>query len=603
MQPTKITIKNFKSIKNISVDLSNLQNQTILLSGNNEDEEGADSNRTGKSNFIKALVWCMFGVSQVDDTNDEIIHYGESSCSVTITMDTCEIERTLKNKTQNFFYRKNGNDVAESNKDAQELFLKDLGINSKNSSVISNSIYLNSQANTLITATPAERLRIFTDWFNLNEFDNKVEKGKEEVKVLELERKGLEPFLNLETDSSKYEETLRNSRIQVNLINSQLTEHEDKQSTYNNFANLKTELLNLLHMSANAEIWNKNIQDAKVELATIDETAINEGEEFWKKEVELITSSLSSLVNSFNQLQKQASGYPLECPICANDVYYINGTLQEFDSVKVAEEIDRISKQIEEIKKKKNDYEIQLNNIRAKQLKIRDLKIQSSKALVIVDDARITELKEKTKEEPKDHRPVITQLKSRLGLLNQEIGRCENLIATSTSNKEKKERAEKRITEIDEELRLYELWIGKRQKVGLLQEIKSFKLTRSVTNLEVLANNYLKSLFRINSGISLTFTVKGIELEQEGGHPVSSMTGGEKARTAFAIALSLSKLYSTNLDLILIDEFFGALDKTGMQLTIDILNKIEGMKFVISHVPVECEHEIVLTKRNGETCL
>jgi hypothetical protein len=100
---------NFKSIKDIKLDLTKFKDKTVLIQATNEDDAGALSNRGGKSNLMKALVWGLFGVSFIEGTSDEITTYGEKETFVIVRFDTgAEIERRFKNKAQTFFYRKNG---------------------------------------------------------------------------------------------------------------------------------------------------------------------------------------------------------------------------------------------------------------------------------------------------------------------------------------------------------------------------------------------------------------------------------------------------------------------------------------------------------------
>lgn len=604
MQPIYIEIENFKTIKSLKLDLTEYLNKTTLISGENTDCEGAASNLTGKTNFMKAMVWCPFGIGVIDDSNDEIIHYGEKQCRVLQRYNNgIEIERVLKGKTQSFFYRMNGKDMCESNADAQAAFLKDIGITSKNSSVISNSIYLNSSANTIITCTPTERLKVLTDWFNLNEYDSKIEEGKEKVKELDYEMMGLRSVLELPVDLSDKEEKKIGVESDIKKAEEALVKLEVAQKDFNEFQTLKNELKSLLQLQTNIERQNREILEAKEKASTYDGNALIEGIRTYEGHVIELNTNMSKTKQEMDTLSRLLSGSKYSCPVCGTDLISTNGKLEEYDSKKATEQLAELKGKYSELDKQVNETKPKITELKKKQTELNNLNFIAVKPLQEVDTTRSDELQEKLKTEPRDWSGYIATYKQNLRNLNQDLGRLEQEIKTILDNRIKKEKAESRVTELDKEIKLYKLWIGDRQKPGLLHDIKMFKLTRSVTNLELITNNYLKSLFKINSGISLTFTSKGIDLKQEGDHPISSASGGERARMAFSIALALNKLYSTNLDLILIDEFFGALDQTGMQVTMEVLDKVAGMKFVISHVPCQCENEIELVKRNGVTSL
>jgi len=188
MQPVYIEIHNFKSIKDIKLDLTKFKDKTVLIQATNEDDAGALSNRGGKSNLMKALVWGLFGVSFIEGTSDEITTYGEKETFVIIRFDTgAEIERRFKNKAQTFFYRKNGKDESDSNKDAEALFLKDIGLDTKNKAIISNGVYLNTSVDNLISSTAGDRLKTMTEWFDLSRYDKAVEYARSKLKEWQTE--------------------------------------------------------------------------------------------------------------------------------------------------------------------------------------------------------------------------------------------------------------------------------------------------------------------------------------------------------------------------------------------------------------------------------
>jgi DNA repair exonuclease SbcCD ATPase subunit len=72
MKITSMKVENFLSFGKAEFDFDDAG--LVLVEGENQDDESAKSNGSGKSAMIDALVWCLFGTTLRGYENDEVIH-------------------------------------------------------------------------------------------------------------------------------------------------------------------------------------------------------------------------------------------------------------------------------------------------------------------------------------------------------------------------------------------------------------------------------------------------------------------------------------------------------------------------------------------------
>lgn len=610
MQITNVEIINFKSIAHIKLDLANLMDKTTLITADNRDEEGTKSNRSGKSNFTKAIVWCLFGIGSIDGTTDEVIRYGEKSCSVILKFDNgIEIERTLKGKAQTFYYRVNGVDKSDSNKDAEALFLQDIGLVEKNKAIISNGIYLNTSANNLISSTPGERLSIFTNWFGLNKYDDAVALVRDKAKEWEIELSQVDTIIEQSKDAESKIEQVKNSIRELQSNRSDLfkkkEELEQKQKIYDNYDAVRSQALSVKAQLDSLKEQNSEIEQAKKEISQYNIESL-------KKEQEIITKEINEFANKISDLKKEVRNAssqisePLVCPVCKSHLLTSGKELVQVSE----EENEKLIKFIAE-KKKELDALVEpdgskLDSIDKSIRQYYSLDRVASKELkgTAELESQLDKLMKSLGDKPENHAGTIRTYSQTIDSYNVDLGKHKSNYEHYSDLMEKAEEATIKAEELTEQLRLAELWAGKRTKTGLYHEIKSLQFSLILRNLELISNNIINNHFFIDSRIEIESTSKGIEIYQvveEERHPTSSMSSGERARVAFALALALKQLYSTKLDVIIADETFGSLDSTGMEFVMKTFDTFKGQKFVISHVPCNSEHQINLIKEKGIT--
>ncbi len=92
MIPSKLKMENFFSHKDSEIDFSKFS--SALLIGNTEGDYNK-SNGSGKSAVFEAILWCLFNKSRAA-MMDEIVRWGETTCSVTLTFKHSDSEYMVR---------------------------------------------------------------------------------------------------------------------------------------------------------------------------------------------------------------------------------------------------------------------------------------------------------------------------------------------------------------------------------------------------------------------------------------------------------------------------------------------------------------------------
>lgn len=622
LKPTFINAYNFRSFKKIELDLTPFLNKNVVITGENRDDPGADSNLVGKTNFLKMLKWVCFGTKFIEDPRNEVIRHGEKECVVRLGFGDIEIERRLKGANQQFFYRKKGISLADSNQDTQELFLQDLGVLKSDKvlkTIVNNGIYLNNKAETLLEATPAERISILTDWFDLKRYDQAIEKVREVQKQLEIKEAENQYEEVEENELETLQYRYKQIETDMGFIRASLQERRELQKARDNYQALLNQHQMLCEALKQDKEHNKEVEAAKAKYEELKKLGVKEkladveiSKKTLKDALKVRQEEYISTANKLEALEKQAEE-PLSCPRCNTDLYMGDEGLTEFDVEETKADIKDWKERLKKIKALKEDIEKELDKLEKKEQELLNLSNKEEQAQLDASrELRQTKEKEdkrdsleaQLKNPPEDWTEEIKEKEKELSSLTLELGKQETRIENCRIQIKKAQNAKETLKKIKEVRDLCILWAGKGRKVGLYQELKSLTFMKIINNLQILTNNYLESEFKVGSKIKIESLSTGIKIWQDKGelHPIpSSLTGGETARIAVSIALSLHKLYSINLGFLLLDEFMALMDESGVKRTLEILKEVEGTKFIVSNTQMEADEHLLLIKEKGIT--
>ncbi|MBF2057286.1 MAG: SMC family ATPase [Cyanobacterium sp. T60_A2020_053] len=223
MIPKKLTLNNFISYRQASLDFSGLH--TACICG---------ANGAGKSSLLEAITWAIWGETRVDK-DDDLIYLGETNTRVDFEFLYNEqhyrIIRTKKlkgNKTLDFQICHNGEFNSLSGKnltDTQNNIDECLKVDYK---TFINSAYLKQgQADEFMSKTAAERKEILFKLLKLDDYEKIVEKAKAEAKQYKTEFDQLEgKLIYLQSQL----ETREDLNIQLDNLNKDLIYYQNEQN-------------------------------------------------------------------------------------------------------------------------------------------------------------------------------------------------------------------------------------------------------------------------------------------------------------------------------------------------------------------------------------
>ncbi len=200
MLPERLIIKNFLNFESADIDFSGVRKALIVgVRERNPDS----SNGSGKSNLLRAIPWCLWGVNPETKTMDENIKWGSDFCSVSMLIShgghNASVTRTRSSKskssTLDFMIDdvvSNGNSIEETNK--RIIGFLNLDYNTYINSVYINQNDLNSLAN---SKDKNESREILERVLGLDEYDDYEEAAKRKIEEIKTSNKKLLDELEL----------------------------------------------------------------------------------------------------------------------------------------------------------------------------------------------------------------------------------------------------------------------------------------------------------------------------------------------------------------------------------------------------------------------
>jgi ATPase involved in DNA repair len=202
MIPQKLTLKNFLSYREATLDFSGLH--TACICG---------SNGSGKSSLLEAMAWAIWGESRAE-SKDDIIYMGELETQVDfIFISQGNLYRVIRNRRRGqsgALEFQVATTVLQEIEDLDKIKFRTLtekGILATQQKIIdylkldydtfTNSAYLRQgKADEFMIKRPAERKEILASLLKLNQYDGLSEKAKDSAKSYKSQAEILEQTLN-----------------------------------------------------------------------------------------------------------------------------------------------------------------------------------------------------------------------------------------------------------------------------------------------------------------------------------------------------------------------------------------------------------------------
>lgn len=626
-----VTAKNFCSFPYLELSLADLG--LVLVRGENLDAPLADSNGSGKSLILEAIVWCLWGQTIRGLKSDEVVHESVGkNCEVTLRIEedghiyTIRRTRLMSGeKPNNVFFIVDGQDASDKNmKDAQEQI----------------DALLGQSFETFCAMMPGAKIKV-------------AELTDAKIKAL------LESLLQTERFSAAYQ-LARNRVKELNLelgilskevpaleersaaLNRQADEYEKADKEFetevkNKTQSLKAKRKEYVTLAKDYQSLIDGRDDLSKRLASLKATRDELGQQNRELETEFRsfyeglentrTAALSNIailaekLKSTNLLLERITTLDANCAHCHQTVpeehkdnvkkgllddqrlygaqhKRLEAMLESFNAGAKEQVAERTSvikakrEQIQEVILQIRDLEHKLSS----GIKAAEQGLARAQAEVAQVDADISELSFKTSPYEKLLREVVVQLKD-----------VDSELAARRSQ----------LKRVHRDLEYTSFWVDSFSPQGLrshlLENVTPYLNERVKYYADQLTDGELRITFHTQSGVGGKIKEKFyIDVQQKhGSGSYKGASDGEKRRADIAIAFALGDLAALrakkNLPFRFLDEPFENLDESGIQAVVQLLKQQSEQfetVFVITHndqLKSVFQKEIVVQKQDGNS--
>lgn len=604
-----ISLKNFMSFKEAYVNLN--RNGYILVEGiNNNVEDSAKSNGSGKSSLFSGICWCLTGetISGAKEVSN-IYLKGKTEVQVKFTFDNHSYTITRTRNPSNLFIEVDGVDKSGKGiRDTQKILEE----------------YLPQVTSSLINSV------IILGQGLPQRFTNNTPSGRKEI----LEKLSNSDFMitDIKEKLSVRKSTLEDSR---NFTNNNISELQGSISTLNTLLNMYINNLNDLSSSGDYELQidkiNLNIQKLKEDIESY-ETAKSETEtllnncvlsseklsseyKLEQSKLKLIdTKELEEEITSVNFDIKTTSNKISEidsisdiCPMCGQKLHGI----VKPDSTSLKENLAVLKERYSELQaslNESNKYNIELQNSldleyadRQKELSTSIESLQAdiinyNNSLTTNNSMLISESENLAKLQTK-----LNELENTKQHLKNEIENTKKCISDNTDKIN-----DLRLTVDDISARLE---IISKMNTLVKRDFRGYLLSNIIQFISTKSKYYSNKVFGTDkldfkldgNNILISYDDKEYEL----------LSGGEKQKVDVIIQLSirdmLCKYLGFSSNIIVLDEITDSLDSKGCQNIFNLISSelgdVESI-YIISHhtdeLNIPCDDTITIIKDNNK---
>ena len=604
-----ISLKNFMSFKEAYVNLN--RNGYILVEGiNNNVEDSAKSNGSGKSSLFSGICWCLTGetISGAKEVSN-IYLKGKTEVQVKFTFDSHSYTITRTRNPSNLFIEVDGVDKSGKGiRDTQKILEE----------------YLPQVTSSLINSV------IILGQGLPQRFTNNTPSGRKEI----LEKLSNSDFMitDIKEKLSVRKSTLEDSR---NSTNNNISELQGSISTLNTLLNMYINNLNDLSSSGDYELQidkiNLNIQKLKEDIESY-ETAKSETEtllnncvlsseklsseyKLEQSKLKLIdTKELEEEITSVNFDIKTTSNKISEidsisdvCPMCGQKLH---GVVKP-DSTSLKENLAVLKERYSELQvslNESNKYNIELQNSldleyadRQKELSTSIEALQAdiinyNNSLTTNNSMLISESENLAKLQTK-----LNELENTKQHLKNEIENTKKCISDNTDKIN-----DLRLTVDDISARLE---IISKMNTLVKRDFRGYLLSNIIQFISTKSKYYSNKVFGTDkldfkldgNNILISYDNKEYEL----------LSGGEKQKVDVIIQLSirdmLCKYLGFSSNIIVLDEITDSLDSKGCQNIFNLISSelgdVESI-YIISHhtdeLNIPCDDTITIIKDNNK---
>lgn len=582
----------------------------------NEDEDGGESNGSGKSVIMDSFILALTGDIYREGVNkDEYIRKGQKECSVNLTLlhsitkESLIIDREifLGNKGSTLSICVNEKPVKDFDsknrmkRSAQEYIYDRLGISKED--LLNFFCICDGNDSCFLTANDTKQKEVISRFSNYNKVDKIVEKIKEDLD-------------NLEDETIQNGEQLSNAESVVKNIKETIEELKNNNEYQEKKESLQIELQDLMNQYDDkleqCSECSAKIVDIELQITTLKKgfksldslVTLNKR----LKETRSSKEEQEDTINEIKEIKSQLvvrSGKMIVCPKCKwtflpNDNMSVKELLTSKKYVeKELEEAQKVLINHEEVIKKLkskitttellNELEIRLKNKRYS-LSEYDKQIYNLKKSIEFKNNEIKNLKKND-----SNAKIIKQQQEKLKDYESEIKdlelRQETLI-------KKKESLNFHLFSFSKQFRNY----ISNKTIRTIQDIINYYLNKFNVSLQILINGYtLLKNGDIREKIQIWVIKNGKERVL-----FKALSKGQRGRAALCSVIAMQRLLNNSSDgnglaFLGLDEFLEGLDASGQDSAIHIMEQLNMTSLLILHHAenIKCKNKVIIKKENG----
>lgn len=588
------------------------KNKCVMIYGKNSTDNGSDSNGSGKSTIIEAITLAIAGITSRDVNKDEFINDDARETYVQFDLENSiglikelSIRRTFDRKKsskveiwENGVHNEEITSVNEANSRIYEL----IGLTRED---ILHFFIIGQDSNySFLTAGDTEKKDIISRFSNISFINDKIDELKSNNKDLSDD---LDEF---DVDIQKLEN--KNEFLQEQKEDIEENFESEKKSKISNLKKKqKKNKSKISKLKAEKEAKKKEIKELNDELDGIkveDTGKIEKSLKSIKKDIRTEKDQRDALKSTNKHYDLILKG-KISCPDCDHEFNPDNEIpLSDIPKLKSDNDkkISKLDKSIEKNTFKQSKLNDKLDKIDDQEIEIRSLnkKIARLDVNLSSKDEEISDLEE-----------AQESLKKKISKAKKEdsTDKLSDIETEISTNKEMLEVLNSGREEIEEKIQSNDYWIYHFGKKGFM----TFLTNKSVKSIEGITNSFLKRMHsdlqvniegftKLKNGdvrekINVDIVTKGMTVGS-----YKRYSGGEKGRINLANILGLQKLInltceSGGLNLLILDEVFEGLDRSGQKDVLNIMEDLKVTSLVITHrsESIGAENELYIEKIDG----
>lgn len=588
----KLVISNLFSHEETELVFNN--NQTTLVYGKNNDEEGCVSNGAGKSVIFEAICLALTGESYRGVSKEDFIRDGESLCIVKLFLFNNFLKKNVIIVRE--FHKSKANSGNLIVNDEPEKLTGIPHLNQKIFELLGISkedlfdyfIIGDDSGASFLASTDAQKKKIISRFSRIDQVDDVLKSLQKDYEEFLLGFKDLDDMMKenqaeIENLKQKKEELIQNYN---NNLKEEIHQYESDLS------DIKSEISGLQTVMNSNRILLQEKQKEFEALPLIDFKSKQKEKE---TVIELISNYnlMQGVYNSEIQKLEFLLEEEIECPKCGHE-FLINSK----------EDRKSVAKTMEQIKVKRNDLikKIEKASLRRKQivkeidemeeiLETKEGLNTSINNLNVKLERKKTLFQEKESQRDKiqkriDNKKMLLKKKPDTVQLDQQI----------ITLKSERNESEEFYSECLKQKEMYEFWIQHFGRAGFVTYLSN----KIIKNIEFMINKTIQK-YKINIPVMISGfkRLKSGEVRDKidvfvlknGRKPASfnRLSSGQKARLNISAVLALHSLINDStegrgLNFLAIDETFDkGLDQLGQKATLEVLTASRITTLLISH--------------------